>query len=56
MIGFVLVKCLALLLKDIESKVIEELAWIKRNMDVLRIKKKLSEESTWQIKNEIQSP
>lgn len=55
MAGFVLVKCLALLLKDIKSKVIEELAWTKRNIDVLRIKKKLSEESTWQIKNETQS-
>lgn len=55
MASFVLVKCLALLLKHIDSKVIEQLAWIKRNIDVIRIKKKLPEENTWQIKNETQS-
>lgn len=50
---FVVVVCLALLLKDAAAKVIEELERVKSNINVFRIKgKKLSEESTWQSKNE----
>lgn len=50
---FVVVVCLALLLKDAAAKVIEELERVKSNINVFRIKgKKLSEESTWQSENE----
>lgn len=37
---FVVVVCLALLLKGAAAKVIEELEWVKRNINVFRIKEK----------------
>lgn len=50
---FVVVVCLALLLKGTASKVIQEMAWVKRNM-YSELRKKIPEESTWQSKNETQ--